>query len=305
MSTAASENAPLTKLNYANLAAYGLNVLVTYGIGVAGLFGFPSNSELSEKYQTLVTPIGWAFSIWGPIFIFQGIWTIAQMFPSYRAHPMVTEGVSYWYFAVCAAQACWTLAFATETNWLACIFMYTILGCLLKILYNQYQLEKPSNKDYWLLAFPFEIHSGWIVAASAVNLSVLFVAYGSDNEACQLSVAILSLSAIVCVALSMLFYLKKPLITPACVCGAWAFGGIAAQLKDPIEGTLENFPAIVLDGVRGATATASIIFAVLTGLFVIKEIYNQLTAMTDKRSASDEAFAMRLSKPLTGTADSV
>ena len=55
----------LNCLNYTNIVAYVLNVVVTYGIGVGGILDLPTNDELSAKYQTLVTPIGWAFSIWG------------------------------------------------------------------------------------------------------------------------------------------------------------------------------------------------------------------------------------------------
>ena len=55
----------LTNRNYLNIMAYVLNVVVTYGIGVGGIFDLPTNDELSAKYQTLVTPIGWAFAIWG------------------------------------------------------------------------------------------------------------------------------------------------------------------------------------------------------------------------------------------------
>jgi hypothetical protein len=48
-------------LNYLNIAAYLLNVVITYGIGVGGFFDLPTNGDLSKKYQTLVTPVGWAF----------------------------------------------------------------------------------------------------------------------------------------------------------------------------------------------------------------------------------------------------
>ena len=55
----------LVALNYLNIVAYIVNVVFTYGIGVGGFFNLPTNDELSEKYQTLVTPVGWAFAIWG------------------------------------------------------------------------------------------------------------------------------------------------------------------------------------------------------------------------------------------------
>ena len=52
----------LQLLNIANLAFYCLNLLLIY-LSITGIFG-ETNTALSSKYQTLVTPSGWAFSIW-------------------------------------------------------------------------------------------------------------------------------------------------------------------------------------------------------------------------------------------------
>ena len=92
----------LQTVNYANIAAYILNGAVTYGVGVSGLF--PTNAELSEKYQTIITPAGYAFSIWGVIFISQAIFTVAQALPAYRSSDIVVKGVSYYYVMACIAQ---------------------------------------------------------------------------------------------------------------------------------------------------------------------------------------------------------
>ena len=59
-SIAPSTPQKLAGLNYVNIFAYLINIAVTYGIGVGGFTDLPTNSELSAKYQTLVTPIGWA-----------------------------------------------------------------------------------------------------------------------------------------------------------------------------------------------------------------------------------------------------
>ena len=66
MPSRAPESTPsrLGCLHFVNLLAYIVNVFVTYLVGVGGYMDLPSNSELSQKYQTLVTPVGWAFSIW-------------------------------------------------------------------------------------------------------------------------------------------------------------------------------------------------------------------------------------------------
>jgi hypothetical protein len=273
-----------------------------------GLFGLPDNAVLSEKYQTLVTPIGWAFSIWGPIFISQAIFTVIQMLPDYRANPLVTEGVGYWYAAVCLAQVFWTLSFSLEVNWLAFIMMSTILAFLVKLNHDSYKLTPATNGEFWLFKFPFQLHLGWIIAASFVNLSVLLVAYGSDdNQKAQISVAICSFGCIWVVALYCLFVLKKPLITISGV-ASWALGGIAAQLASPKDKTITAFATfvgdidtitntIVLDGIGGAAAILSIFFSIVVVLEIANIIYMQCT---EDRKVDGEKMRT-FSAPLTGT----
>lgn len=302
-----SDTPALSKLNYVNLAAYIFNVIFTYGIGVAGIGGLPNNSDLSLKYQTLVTPIGWAFSIWGPIFISQAIFTVAQLLPKYRSSPLVTEGVGYWYALVCLAQSIWTISFSLEVNWLAFIFMFTILGFLAQLNKSQYNIEAPTNGQWWLFKFPFQLHIGWIIAASFVNFSVLLVAYGSDdNMSHQISVAICSLGCVWAIALYVLFVLTKPLVTVGGV-AAWALGGIAAQLASPMQTTIDDFATfgeeintIVLDGVGGGAAILSVFFAVVVVLEIANIVYKQCA---DKNVEGEQM--RKFSAPLTGTGKGV
>ena len=121
-----SGGAALTRLNVVNLLAYVFNVAITWGSQL-GWFG-ATNSQQSLKYQTLVTPIGFAFAIWGPIFLLQALFAVVQFVPQYRSDKSVVSGVAYWYAAVCAAQAGWTVAFAQDVVWLSMCFMLLILG---------------------------------------------------------------------------------------------------------------------------------------------------------------------------------
>ena len=69
---------PLNRKNWLNLVAYILNVTLVYGIGNAGWLGTPTNGELSDKYQTLVTPSSSAFTIWAVIFLFQAAFAVVS-----------------------------------------------------------------------------------------------------------------------------------------------------------------------------------------------------------------------------------
>ncbi len=98
------QSSKLQALNYSNIAAYILNAAVTYGVGLSGFF--PTNEELSAKYQTIVTPAGYAFSIWGIVFLAEAIFTVAQALPAYRSSDVVVKGVGYYYVMACIAQVC-------------------------------------------------------------------------------------------------------------------------------------------------------------------------------------------------------
>jgi hypothetical protein len=209
-------------LNVFNLFAFIANVVVAYVIGALGLFGTATNGELSEKYQTLVTPVGWSFAIWAVIFISQFIWAIAQLVvPSFRGAALVRNGVKWYYIGVCVAQIGWTVAFTFEIIWLSLVAMLSILFFLILIVVAQYNGQTAvSFREYWLLKFPFAVHAGWILAASFVNLNVLIVDLELGADA-QYYAALASLIAVLVIAGSMLTYPTRPeLVIPLVL--AWA-----------------------------------------------------------------------------------
>ena len=156
--------------SWANILAYLVNLGITYG-SLTGAFG-ATNEELSEKYQSLVTPAGYAFAIWGAIFTWEGIFAVAQMFPSLSTSPVVDTVTPWWIFA-CCFQVAWTLFFAQDRILEALICMLGILLSLLTSILRTDFLPEISLKEYFLLRAPFSLHCGWIIAASVLNINVL------------------------------------------------------------------------------------------------------------------------------------
>ncbi len=264
------ERSALNWKNFGNLLAFVLNVLFTYGVGTAGWFGTPNNGELSEKYQTIITPKGTAFSIWAVIFLFQGLFTVVQMLPSFRGRPLVQDGVSFWYMVTCYAQIGWTFTFAYEVNEAALFFMLIIWISLMALIISQYYVELDSETskccsmkglmEFWLLKFPFSIHGGWITAASALNVSVIAV----DNEspaATQLAVGIICLAVLHALSVWHLFGYKRPNYTIPCVL-IWANGWIYAELQQPKQLILDTFDQSVIDGVAYAAFSVAMIITI-------------------------------------------
>lgn len=269
INTNTNTTSPLNFYNYANFIAYVLNILITYGVGQAGWLGTPDNGELSEKYQTLITPKGSAFAIWGVIFTFQAIFAIVQMIPSYRARPMVQQGVSFWYIAACVAQIGWTLSFAFEVISLSLIFMLLILISLMGLLISQYNVPLDATTsscsmkgigEFWLLRFPFSVHAGWITAASALNVGVVAVDVQA-SAATQLSVGIICLAVLHALSVWHLFGYKRPNYTIPCVL-IWANGWIYAELQNPKQLVIDTFDPSIINGVAYAAFSVSMIILI-------------------------------------------
>jgi len=246
--------------NWANLVAYVINSVITY-TSLTGVFG-PTNTDLSRKYQTLVTPKGWAFSIWGPIFIAEGAWVVAQMLRRFRANPAVVASTPWW-LAACLFQVCWTFAFAQEVIWLSLVMMLSILGCLLGMAIQADQTLLLSLPEYALLRAPFALHLGWILCASAVNTNVL-ADYERALPGTLLGMAVTSLAAILAVVTAFTLATKRAEPVVGLV-AAWACTAVAselgdpAKLLDPARWNYYEWNATTIEGIRtAATAVAAI-----------------------------------------------
>ena len=70
---------PPLRLRVANAATYILLIIVNAATQT-GLLG-DDNATISARFPTLLTPAGWAFSIWGIIFLLQGLGVVYQFLP--------------------------------------------------------------------------------------------------------------------------------------------------------------------------------------------------------------------------------
>mmetsp|Transcript_20377 Transcript_20377/g.43681 ORF Transcript_20377/g.43681 Transcript_20377/m.43681 type:complete len:344 (+) Transcript_20377:224-1255(+) len=247
--------------NLLNILGYLLSLVTSYLGGVAGWFGGVPNSELSSKYQTLITPSAAYFGyIWTVIFISEGIFAVAQLLPKYREHPLVQRGLGSVYFLACSAQTAWSITFGYQIMPVAFAVMCVLLVTLLFILRRQWDVvaeeemktetsaslgetsdeeveedmtARPPTAAYWLLRFPFAVHAGWIAPATPLMLSVLLVYQGVD-AAVELWVAVISLPLLFggCMGLLLREEPGAPVYAfPGVV--AYACAGICWELQAP------------------------------------------------------------------------
>jgi len=238
--------------NWCNMAAFLLSTAISYS-SLSGAYGL-TNAEVSAKYQTLVTPARWTFSIWSIIFFGEGVAMFAQLLPRYRDCDLVVRS-SFWWQATCFWQLLWTATFTREALlWSA----FCMLGILASLVFLAMRVDAiDSSLDaYLLLKAPFSLHMSWVACTSAVNANILADASGLAPST-LLAVAIVSLVLISCFVTIFALAMEQPdPVVPFVV--ALALGGVGRELTDAagLESS-ERFnpylwPREVLMGVRSS-----------------------------------------------------
>merc|ERR1712194_764476 len=237
----------INRFNILNITFYIINSIATYSVQF-GWVDLPNNGDLSDKYQTIITPFGRSFLIWSIIFMWQLFWAARQFLPSQRN----SEGVMkawYYYPIFTVFQAGWTFSFATEIMWLQLIFMYGILVTLISASMSL-QTYKKTWKGYLIWQGPFSIQTGWIMAASCLATNVLPVYYEASATT-RIVVASLSLGTLIVTAFTWLSSYPVDFAIPCVI--LWALGGVYAELNDPLPAIPEMFSTKQINGIQYAT----------------------------------------------------
>lgn len=149
-------------LRWLALAAILFNIVYNY---IYMLFpGAESIKKVTDDYPTLFTPAGYAFSIWGLIYLSLLIYGIVQLLPSQRLVKMFDE-LAIPTIIVNVAGSLWIYAFSRA-------YVGYSLVIILINLYYAFILFSRSNKAVRLAHFnkwlrvPFSLLAGWLTVAS-------------------------------------------------------------------------------------------------------------------------------------------
>lgn len=193
---------------------------------------------------------------------------MAQMLSQFRSRPSV-EALAPWWWSACGFQVVWTLFFAQDMITMAFLCMLGILVSLLGLLWVVDAKRGPVS-EYWLIRAPFSFHAGWIIAASALNLSVEADAHmASQTTLLTLAIASFALVFTAASLAAVAIPVPNPIISFVAFWALLAMHselGEAKLLKDPTRFNYSAWPQVVLESVRGAALCLSL--ASLAWMFV-------------------------------------
>jgi hypothetical protein len=130
--------------------------------------GALSNGAMSARHPTLLTPAGYAFSIWGVIFSGLVAYTVWQLRPKSWQTPLPGRLTPVLTLAV-LVTTCWTLVFSYGHIGLSLIVMLAILGLLAVAYARTRPVVLSGAAPAWPTWF-LSLYLGWIMLATVLNV---------------------------------------------------------------------------------------------------------------------------------------
>ena len=174
------------------------------------LFGNATTGGASNKYYIEITPAGWAFSIWGLIYAWQGAWIIYSLtFLCRKGTPELISPVLLVVYAFSSfANIGWLIVWSRELIQAASILLFAIAFFLygtLAISYTTMNIEARavSKRDFILIQAlvnnGLALYTTWSTIASLLNLTMaLTYVHGVPQDvASTIALVILAVEVIV------------------------------------------------------------------------------------------------------------
>lgn len=184
--------------------------------------------EVSNEYNSLFTPAGFTFAIWGVIYIGLLLMAGYQVYITFK-NASKDEKLNFRtgpYFIIAnVSSALWVLAWLYEYAFLSVILMLIILLSLIKlILMNNMERWDAPLKTLAFFWWPICLYSGWITVATIANISSVLLKYNWD--AWGLSEVVWTHIMIVAAFLINLVIIYTRNMREFALVGVWALFGI-------------------------------------------------------------------------------
>jgi hypothetical protein len=145
----------------------------------------PSSDQgpISDANLSPVTPAGYAFAVWGLIYLASLALAIYQLLPDQRARP-VHRSTGWWLAGAFAASTVWVPIFGTRTIWLSQLVIIMLVVCLAFATHRFTRLGPAATAaERYLFRMPITIYLGWATMACFAGFGTTFRSFGMPAEA--------------------------------------------------------------------------------------------------------------------------
>ncbi|KAB1065634.1 tryptophan-rich sensory protein [Salibacter halophilus] len=193
-------------------------------------------ASVSRQYFTLFTPAGYAFSIWGMIYLGQALFLIKMCADIFKTNDEneLPQKFGFYFIAINLLNTIWVFMWLNHYTGLSVIVMFLLLICLLAILFiEQINTSKAPLKQYIFVRWPFSLYLGWIIAASIANTAAYLIKIGYSGA--PLSMTIWTYVMIAVALIVYLFMLWKRNTDVLALVGIWALVAIGVARYHQVD----------------------------------------------------------------------
>lgn len=142
------------------------------------LFG-PGNGAVSDMYPTLLVAAGYAFSVWGLIFLLDIVYAALQL---RRGQAPVLQRIAPWAAVGFGLTGAWMPLFSAGAAqpalfWLCLLVMLGALACMLRCMLMLHDARQAGESVPGWAWWPLSIHAGWLSLAAFLNIAQVIVAF--------------------------------------------------------------------------------------------------------------------------------
>lgn len=207
-------------------------VLVFNGMAGSGQLTGKTIGEISAKYDTLFTPAGYAFAIWGLIYLGLIAFTVFQWVAFFRkSNAEVIDQTGGWFFVANLANIAWLFLWLNEALGWSVIAMLVLLSALIAVMFRL-KLET-WDAPVRIIAFvwwPWAIYLGWIIVATVANVAAFLTFLGWDGS--PLSPQVWTIIVIAVATAIYLLLIQTRNLRESAMVGVWALIAIAVRQGD-------------------------------------------------------------------------
>lgn len=140
--------------------------------------GEPIGSQ-SDAVRTVITPAGWAFSIWGALYTGSLLFAIYQLLPAQRNNALL-ERIRWPAAGAFLGNALW--AAYTQVFGLTALSVAIIAAtlCCLIAIYRSFTRQSFATGERWLVYLPLSALTAWLTVATTVNIAASLRYHGVE-----------------------------------------------------------------------------------------------------------------------------
>jgi benzodiazapine receptor len=141
-----------------------------------------STGAISDANRSPVTPAGYAFAIWGLIYLACLALAVYQALPDQQERA-VHRRTGWWLVAAFSAATAWVPIFATRALWLAQVVILVLLASLV-VAVRRFVHRGPAadRREQFAFRLPVTLYLGWATLATAAGFGTTFRSLGMPED---------------------------------------------------------------------------------------------------------------------------